>query len=233
MLVHESSGAATADADVAARWCSDWLLGKPWRLSLLLFAWIALAVAGTVAVWHYETTPGESGSPATQWPTGSALVLHPSKHTLLLFAHPKCPCTRASLTAIAEIASSHAATVETQVIFFHPALADATWREADLCREALANARLKVVFDEQRRESNRFGVKTSGHALLFSPSGELRFAGGVTSARGKAGENPGQQRLSATLAGATAKALTSPVFGCPLGAAVPSSSQEGALCPLP
>jgi hypothetical protein len=56
--------------------------------------------------------------------------------------------------------------------------------------------------------------------MVYAPGGELRFSGGITSARGHMGGNEQQDRLLAALAAAaptsTAPRTAGPVFGCPL-----------------
>jgi hypothetical protein len=52
--------------------------------------------------------------------------------------------------------------------------------------------------------------------LLFLPSGELAFHGGVTAARGHAGPSLGAERIQCILSGGDGQP-PAPVFGCPLG----------------
>jgi hypothetical protein len=61
----------------------------------------------------------------------------------------------------------------------------------------------------------RFGALTSGHTVVYDPSGRLLFSGGITSARGHAGENMGSELILAQLARKT-NPQTHAVFGCPL-----------------
>jgi hypothetical protein len=72
----------------------------------------------------------------------------------------------------------------------------------------------------------------SGFTLLYDPAGRLRFAGGITSARGHEGDSFGQRRILAVLSGDPADRADAPVFGCSLhGAArtggAPRPFQEG------
>jgi hypothetical protein len=73
-----------------------------------------------------------------------------------------------------------------------------------------------VVWDEGGAEARRFGATTSGHAVLYSPDGRLLFRGGLTGARGHAGDNANLDALAAVLDGAPSPHINVPVFGCPL-----------------
>lgn len=219
---------------VAEVWQRDWLLGRRWFLSLLLLSWFGLSLAGMALIWHYETTAAEPTEPPATWPSQTKLVPSSSKRTLILFAHPKCPCTRASLDALAKVAQQHQSTVDTQVVFFQPKLSDQSWSQTELCRTAQANPLWQVVLDEGGREVERFGITTSGHAVLYDRSGNLLFSGGVTAGRGKAGANVSQAKLLGLLSGTDAvEQASTAVFGCPLVTPAAGVSPQEAVCPQP
>lgn len=216
---------ACSDTTLAERWHRDWLLGRRWFLGALLLSWFALAIGGMVAIWQYETTAGPASEPPRHWPSNTNLQRTSRDRTLVLFAHPKCPCTRASLAAISAIAREYSA-VATHVVFFRPTIADDSWQDSELCRTAMANPALQVTFDAEGREMQCFGVRTSGHAVLYSSGGTLEFTGGVTSARGQTGDSIGRRTLVEVLAGSAVKQPSAPVFGCPL-------TTPGGVCPVP
>jgi hypothetical protein len=86
-----------------------------------------------------------------------------------------------------------------------------------------------VAIDPDGREARAFGARTSGHVFAYDASGQLRFAGGVTAARGHEGGNPGLDRLTAALGGwRGGDALSSPVFGCPLEDPIARTTIAGA-----
>ena len=74
----------------------------------------------------------------------------------------------------------------------------------------------RVVLDPDGREARRFGVKGSGHVLLYEPSGDLVFSGGITPSRGHEGDNPGRSAVIDLINGGRAAVHRTPVFGCPL-----------------
>jgi hypothetical protein len=59
-------------------------------------------VAGLPVIWAWENTPGAAGDAPAQWPADSGLSRAGDAPTLILFAHPQCACTRASLGGLAE-----------------------------------------------------------------------------------------------------------------------------------
>src|SRR5262249_1932415 len=62
-----------------------------------LLAWAAVAVLGFWSLALYETRPGCAADPPPDWPDRSRLRCDPDRPTLLMFLHPHCPCSRASL----------------------------------------------------------------------------------------------------------------------------------------
>jgi hypothetical protein len=133
-----------------------------------------------------------------------------------MFAHPKCPCTHASLDELAALMAESRGRVSARVCFFQPANSGADWRETSLWKEAAAISGVIVFPDEAGREAARFGVETSGDIVLYDPGGRLAFHGGITVARGRAGESAGRAVLAGLLAGNTPSRTTTPVYGCPL-----------------
>jgi hypothetical protein len=73
-----------------------------------------------------------------------------------------------------------------------------------------------MVLDRDGAESRRFRTETSGHALLYDAGGRLLFSGGITVARGHAGDNAGLGAIEALVAGEPAARRRTLVFGCAL-----------------
>ncbi|HZE13934.1 MAG TPA: hypothetical protein VE086_09265, partial [Chthoniobacterales bacterium] len=71
--------------------------------TLLGATWITALAFGGHALIKYETTPGPVGAVAANWPSVSVVPRQTDKPTLLMFAHPHCPCTRASIGELAQI----------------------------------------------------------------------------------------------------------------------------------
>jgi hypothetical protein len=198
-----------------------------WIPALIAAAWGIALVAGMGILWRYKSTPGPETRARLVWPEASQLPAERGRPTLVLFAHPECPCTRATILALREILPRFATRVSVCVAALHPEAPPAGWNDEGLqdALDGLAEASLFV--DASGREARLFGALTSGHVLLYGTDGGLRFSGGITGARGHAGDNPGLSRLEraleAELRGAAAPEITgAPVFGCSLFDAAPS-----------
>lgn len=75
---------------------------------------------------------------------------------------------------------------------------------------------MEAVFDTNGRLSKRFGVETSGTAILYDTDGKQLFHGGITSSRGHEGGNVGATAIEAFVLKTHANCASAPVFGCSL-----------------
>lgn len=183
----------------------------------LAAAWLAAVAAGFAILWKYKTTPAEriDAAPA-QWPAGTALARSTERATLLLFAHPRCACTRASIAELARIMARFHDRVEARVSFWMPRDAPADWATGDLWSSAARIPGVAVVRDDEGREASRFAAGTSGDVLLYDARGRLQFKGGITPARAHEGDSFGQERIASLLTTGAADRADAPVFGCAL-----------------
>ena len=180
--------------------------------------WVAL-LAGGIAVMHrYDNTPGSAGHASTGWPAASRIQRTPGQATLVVVAHPKCPCTRATLEELTALMTESAGKVTAHVLFFKPANAGDEWAQTALWRAAAAIPGVTVSCDEGGLEAKRFGGETSGDVFLYEAGGRLAFHGGITAARGEAGSNAGHTALAALLGGNQPRQARTAVFGCPVAA---------------
>ena len=129
---------------------------------------------------------------AGHWPQASCIHLSDQCHTLVMFAHPKCPCTRASLGELAKILTRCPNTVTPHVVFFKPSDTSEKWDHTDQWLTAAGTPGVNVIRDIDGVEASLFQATTSGQTLLYNAAGELLFSGGITLARGHAGDNPGR-----------------------------------------
>lgn len=164
----------------------------------------------------YEHTAGATGSTPQLWPPETEITLDHSQATLLMFAHPKCPCTRASLEELNRLLTRCQGKVTPHLLFFAPKDATTDWAQTGLWQSARAIPGLHVEADSEGRQAARFGAETSGDVVLYSPHGELLFHGGITAARGHAGDNTGETAIVALLDAGQPQTQRSPVFGCAL-----------------
>src|SRR5687767_7468351 len=92
--------------------------------------WFVAAVFGFWCLWSYSMKPGQSDRSPVAWPKESKIARSTGLPTLLLFLHPKCPCSRATLAELAQITTKSEKELDTQVIFVAPPGADTKWAES-------------------------------------------------------------------------------------------------------
>jgi len=212
-------------------------LARPALLALLVVAWIAVVGIGMKALLDYQVRPGAAAQPPVTWPAASAVPRTAGKPALVLMAHPKCPCTRATLGELEGIVADTRGALDVSVLFVIPRGFDRAWAHADLWQHAAAIPGVRLIEDPEGREAQRFGAYTSGQALLYDGAGRLAFAGGITPGRGHEGDNAGRDAIVAcvrpqdhTLARVAAhEAVQTPVYGCAL--ASQNTTQGGRRCP--
>ena len=105
--------------------------------------------------------------------------------------------------------------VNAQAVFVKPTGATDGWEKTDLWSSANNIPGVNVSVDENGVEARRFESETSGQAALYSVAGRLIFSGGITSARGHAGDNDGRSAIQSLLLTGKAVKTQTAVFGCP------------------
>lgn len=185
-----------------------------WLLAGLV--WIVLLASGWHVLLRHELTPGDDGCVPQQWPADSTLTLDPELPTLVLFAHRGCPCTRTTLQELHSILTNTTGRVRALVVLLVPAGAIEDRVGRDIEKRARALPEAEVVLDPPGQEARRFHVRASGHVVLYKPDGRLLFSGGITQARGHAGDSVGRRAVLAWLRQEKAGPRTAPVFGCSL-----------------
>ena len=183
--------------------------------SLFAIIWIAVVTFGLRVLFHYENTPGRVGTLARGWPA-TQIERASDRPTLVMVAHPHCPCTAASLGELAQIMARLHGKVAAYVLFVKPRGTGPDWEDTDLRRNAEAIPGVKVAIDPGGLEAARFGAETSGHTFLFGVDGRLLFSGGITASRGHAGSNVGENAIIALLQNQTPTRAQTHVFGCSL-----------------
>jgi len=186
-------------------------------LSLAVLLWLSVTVAGIFYLAKYENTPAESSTiyPAS-FPVESAIPQEDNLPTLIFFSHPKCPCTRASLHELNRLMTDVDGRLKAYVVFTKPVGAEDNWAETDLRTTAENIPNVRVLIDENERETNIFNAQTSGLSLLYGRSGKLRYDGGITASRGHEGDNTGRSAIANIITQDYDETSKMPVFGCPL-----------------
>ncbi len=178
--------------------------------------WASLVASGLWWLWSYESTPGLAGTPPSQWPSSSMIPLAGDRPTLVMLAHPRCPCTRASLGELASVMAHGNGRIRAYVLFIKPSGSSDDWEKTDLWQSASRIPGVIVLKDSEGFEAGLLNTATSGHTLVYSKQGQLVFSGGITGSRGHFGDNVGEGSVVAILKEEVPEQTETSVFGCPL-----------------
>lgn len=174
--------------------------------------WLLTVGAAFVFLLRYEQVQGLPASPPATWP--SALPLG-ANYTLIAFLHPQCPCSRATVTELTVFSERHK-NIRKYVAFLQPHGFSDNWVHSDLWERLNNLPQTQLIADKEGKLSGLFKATTSGQILLYDTKGELRFSGGITSARGHEGDNCGLDALDEIVSNKQATTRSTPVFGCSL-----------------
>jgi hypothetical protein len=178
--------------------------------------WLSAVATGIFLMSQYAGTAGKAAAAPTDWPAESAIKREARKMTLVMIAHPRCPCTRASIEELSRLMTQVQGKLEAYVIFIKPEGLPVDWEKTDSWRNATAIPGVTVMVDNNGVEAERFQAATSGQNLLYDQDGKLVFSGGITIFRGHEGDNDGRSAIAAIANGEEAPKNETPVYGCPL-----------------
>ena len=181
-----------------------------------MVAWLGAVGFGIAQIWAYATTPGASNPHPAHWPADSHIARAADRTTLVMFVHPLCTCSVASLAELSGLMRAYGPSLHTSVVFFKPGDSDPSWSDTSTWASARRIPGVDVLTDVDGKEAERFGAATSGQVVLYNAAGELTFAGGLTGSRGHEGDSPGRQRIVAVLQGQRPDRASSNVYGCPI-----------------
>lgn len=171
-------------------------------------------------VWQarYASTAGAAAVAPMRWPANTALPFHAGRHNLLVFVHPQCPCSRATLSELARITAAAKVPLDTRVLVLQYANQPQPSFHAPLYRQASGIPGVSVSVDQNGQIAQQFNAACSGQVFLYDPSGQLLFAGGITPLRGHEGDNAGEDFILQRLGDSQrfAAVASTPVFGCEL-----------------
>lgn len=179
-------------------------------------SWLLMIGAGIAFLWNYESKPGVAAAAPELWPAESSIRRAQDSPTLIMLAHPHCPCTRASIGELSRLMTQAQGRVKAYVLFVKPPDFSDGWEQTDLWASAAAIPGVTVMRDDEGVEAGRFGAATSGQTVLYDSDGKLLFSGGITGARGHAGDNAGRTAIVSLLITNESEQKETPVFGCPL-----------------
>ena len=207
-----------------------------YRDPLLVLFWLAIICSAWVFAADFEKRPVALEPTLTSWPPESLICKktgQDSKQTgpkLLMFVHPNCPCSQASIAELAKFLSRNKF-LDSYAVFIVPDNVDGSWLESKNWSEAQKIPGLQCFADYRATESRLFHARGSGETFLFAGDGRLLFHGGITAARGHQGANTGLDKLQLAaiksripqfesnpeaVAASAVKSTVYPVYGCSL-----------------
>ncbi|PQO47845.1 hypothetical protein [Blastopirellula marina] len=185
-------------------------------LTVLTVGWLLLIGAGFVALASYQNQAGESAEHQSAWEKSPLIQRDAAQCQLLVFLHPHCPCSSATLNELARIQATCQNRLAIQVVIYYPLGADADWLQTPNVKLAQQIPNAQWTLDPDGNSARELGVRTSGHTILLSPRGDLIFSGGITSSRGHEGANLGRQAIERYVCLGEKTVDQTHVYGCPI-----------------
>lgn len=185
-------------------------------LTLGVGSWLLLALGYFSYLALESSRPCPGADAPSERPSGCGLGVEPERATLVVFLHPRCPCSRATLDRLDRLVAlpGFAANVEIDITL--PVDSTSEWADSSAVARARELPGAHVTLDAGGAVAQRFGAHTSGQVVLYDPRGRRVFSGGITQARGEVGDNSSFDALLAHLRGERGIPDKAPVFGCAL-----------------
>ena len=161
---------------------------EQWPIAIALVVWVVGSVGGMAMLWSYSAGPGMSAQPPARLVDAEKQIAPiPGANNLLLFLHPKCYCSQATVNMTARFLAQAKTKPLLRVFMVLPEGKPESWAKDTLWKSIEALAPTEIRVDVNGKVAEAMGVKTSGQVLLYDAKGELRYAGGLTSGRGHEG----------------------------------------------
>lgn len=193
---------------------------KPIQL-LAFVALFAMSAIGFVQLTDYSSRPGHPGlvpnrlsDVALSDTSLSAGLTTDGKPQLLLFYHPKCPCTTATVRILERLNPRFLEPIPITAIAYCADDEPDLWIQSRTTKALSSLDNVRIVIDKGGRLSKSFGATVSGHLLLYNPNGQLTFSGGITPYRGHEGDSPSSLDLLERINSPKDNCMHWPVFGC-------------------
>lgn len=183
------------------------------RLLIIAATWAMVVGAGMATLAVYSNRASEHPSPTRQIAPDAE-----GRARLILFLHPHCPCSAATMREFARLLTRADERTARVIYFYRPAESEPAWSAGPLRSSAEALPSVALADDCAGRIAEEFGARVSGEVRFYDAAGVLRFHGGITAARGHEGDNRGASAVAALLRGEPGDVDFSPTFGCSLHA---------------
>lgn len=195
-------------------------------MPVIVAIWLGLIGIGFVAMLIYQHKPGQPSEIVANWPSATPIPFDPVHGNLLVFVHPRCACSLASLNELARIQARCKDQLAIQILMYQPSNAAPDWHQSPIVDMAKQIPGANQVLDQDGIEAKRFGATTSGQVILFAPNGDRIFTGGITHSRAHEGNNLGRQTVENYVCHGEITVDQTQPFGCPLLAFEPKAPSE-------
>jgi len=181
-----------------------------------------MAVWGAaIAFWgksliDYACTSEPTKAARPQWPANEILPAPADEAVLVMFLHPRCPCSRASIGNLDRLLAQARGSLRAHVLFVHPGQAGSEWKSGRMWNAAKSIPGVDVRSDPEGALARIFGATISGEVFLHGRDGGLVFHCGITPVRGHEGDSNGLDAILAHLRGKTVQWSVAETFGCRL-----------------
>src|SRR3954470_2128670 len=135
----------------------------------VVVGWTAALAGGFVFAFQHDLGAGPKvtaperldavGAPSAAWPADAC--------RLIVFVHPQCPCTRATIEELDRIVARTGARSGIRVCVLSLPHRPEAWTKSDLWSAASAIPGVEVIADVRGEIARAFGVETSGTTLCY------------------------------------------------------------------
>jgi hypothetical protein len=184
------------------------------KIAVAASLWATAVTFGSFALFRHTWTPGRPANP----PAVTNAATSAFKGSLMLFLHPQCDCSRATVSELAKIEARCHNALHPTVFFYKPKSRTLDWIHSDLWNDVAQLPGVTALIDTDGRIAAHYGVHTSGQVLLYdAKTGRLVFSGGITGGRGHEGDNQGEDAIVEFANHNRCPVASTPVYGCAIG----------------
>lgn len=189
-------------------------------MKVITAIWLALSIFGLIILVGYQSGAGAQGVAPLNWPAKSSVsreIGQKKDNTLLVFLHPQCPCSKATVHQLDLLLTKQSKkNTSAYAVFVLPKGVGSDFAQGDLYKQCQQIDGLTIVEDRDAVEADLFAARTSGQLYIYDKDGQLSFSGGITAGRGHEGDSLGLDRAREILSMKTGEKTVCPTFGCPL-----------------
>lgn len=201
---------------------STWRLPScGWRCALavgLTVVWLGVSGYYWNLLFAHTYRSAAVGAAVSTWPNDTPLPREAADLQVVLFAHPLCPCTRATLAELGEALARLPTKPAVSAVFVTAGLSPAAVAKSDTLASARRIPSVHIEIDGSGGLARQFGATISGEVLVFDRQGTRLYRGGLTAGRGHRGGSAALTLFEQILSGSAYQAVETPVFGCRLPA---------------